>query len=116
MPSSYPKSSSSPPSYNSPSDKLVASLNPDENEKSNIPLSSEKKVFSIKSGFKNTKKAAKKTIKKRVSYSEYTNFAIKLKHSLNKYGSDKNGYVFKINNSNIIFIGSYDGLRNYCKS
>ena len=36
MPSSYPKSSSSPPSYNSPSDKLVASLNPDENEKSNI--------------------------------------------------------------------------------
>ena len=23
-----------------------------------------------------------------------------MKHSLNKYGSDKNGYVFKINNSN----------------
>ena len=41
-----------------------------------------------------------KRIKKRASYSEYSNFAIKLKHSLNKYGSNKNGYVFKINNSN----------------
>ncbi len=48
---------------------------------------------------KNQVKSSKR-IKKRPNYSEYSNFAIQLKHSLNKYGSDKNGYVFKINNSN----------------
>ena len=48
---------------------------------------------------KNQVKSSKK-IKKRIDLSEYLNFAIKLKHSLNQYGSDENGYVFKINNSN----------------
>ena len=36
MPSSYPRSSSLPPSYKRPSDKDVSALYPEENEKSKI--------------------------------------------------------------------------------